>query len=352
MKFGIFDHVERRRDVPLDQQYKERIELLVQADRSGIYGYHVAEHHHSPLSMAPSQTPYLSAIAARTENIRFGPLVYVLPLYHPIRLVEEICMLDNISGGRFQIGIGPGAPPGEELAMWGGDPSEYQERFNESFQILMQGLTRDFVDFQGQFFNIKDLWMELKTKQKPHPPFWYAGNPVNAARYGANFIGAGPNSSIPNTIETYLETLQKQAEENDPSLPHVKEPLYGASKRMFIAETDDEALSRAREAYEVYRANFVKPLPGGKSRRPTAAFDVPGRVGPPSPWDATFDEALQDEAVLVGSPDTAKEYVHRYSEQSKCNYLVTPVQWGDLTHEEATRSLELFATEVIPDFAS
>lgn len=113
MKFGIFDHVEQRRDVPLDRQYSDRIELLMQADRGGIYGYHVAEHHHSPLSMAPCHAPYFAAIAAKTEHIRFGPLVYVLPLYHPVRLLEEICMVDNLSSGRYQIGVGRGAPVGE-----------------------------------------------------------------------------------------------------------------------------------------------------------------------------------------------------------------------------------------------
>ncbi|HCH07738.1 MAG TPA: LLM class flavin-dependent oxidoreductase, partial [Dehalococcoidia bacterium] len=63
MKFGIFDHVERLRNIPLDQQYSERLDLLAQADKGEIYGYHVAEHHHSPLSMIPSQAPYLAAVA-------------------------------------------------------------------------------------------------------------------------------------------------------------------------------------------------------------------------------------------------------------------------------------------------
>ena len=117
MKFGIFDHVERRDDVSLDQQYPDRLELLEQADRGGIYGYHVAEHDHSPLSANPSPGLYLSAVAARTERINFGPLVYVLPMYHPIRLIEEICMVDSLSGGRCQVGIGKAAPIGEEFGM-------------------------------------------------------------------------------------------------------------------------------------------------------------------------------------------------------------------------------------------
>lgn len=348
MKFGIFDHVERRIDVPLDRQFEERLELLAQADRAGIYCYHVAEHHHSPLSTIPSQAPYLAAVAARTKHIRFGPLVYVLPLYNPVRLIEEICMVDNLSGGRYQVGIGKGAPIGEEFAMWGGDPAEVTERFEETFEILVQGLTQDFLTFKGKYFQFNDLWMELKPKQTPHPPFWYAGNPVNAGKYGANFIGYGTIASLPKTIEIYKENWRIQLEENDPGLPHVTDPLYGAIKRIFLADTDEEAMKRARIAYEAYRANFRKPLPGGKWRRPTAAGPRPETER--LPWVADFDEALAGEQVLVGSARTVREYVERYAADSGCNYIVTPVQWGDLTHEEASYSLELFTTEVMASF--
>jgi alkanesulfonate monooxygenase SsuD/methylene tetrahydromethanopterin reductase-like flavin-dependent oxidoreductase (luciferase family) len=349
MKFGIFDHVERLRNIPLDQQYSERLDLLAQADKGEIYGYHVAEHHHSPLSMIPSQAPYLAAVAARTEKLRFGPLVYVLPLYHPVRLVEEICMLDNLSGGRYQIGIGRGAPVGDELSMWGTDPEQTHSLFDETFQILMKGLTQDFLNFKGKHYEFKDLWMEMKPKQTPHPPFWYAGNPVNAAEFGANFIGAGTLASLPSTMARYKEVWERQTETNDPALPHVADPLYGASKRVFIAETDEEAQRRARPAYEVYRDNFVKPLPGGKSRRPTDMV-VGANPNRQFPWDATFEEAVGQEQVLVGSPRTIKEYIASYVEESGCNYFVGSFQWGDVTHEEASRSLQLFTLEVMPDF--
>ncbi|GIT69714.1 MAG: hypothetical protein Ct9H300mP27_08180 [Chloroflexota bacterium] len=95
-------------------------------------------------------------------------------------MIEEICMVDNLSNGRFQIGIGRGTGGGQEFAMWGGNPEENDRRFEETFQILMKGLTNDFLSFEGQHFTLRDLWMELKPKQKPHPPFWYAGNPVHA----------------------------------------------------------------------------------------------------------------------------------------------------------------------------
>ena len=346
MKFGIFDHVERLEDVSLDRQYADRLELIVQADKGGIYGYHVAEHHHSPLSATPSQGIYLSAVAARTERINFGPLVYVLPMYHPIRLIEEICMLDNLSGGRYQIGIGKGAPIGEEFAMWGGDPAEVTGRFEETFEILKQGLTQEFINFSGKYYQFKDLWMELKPKQKPHPPFWYAGNPATAGRYGANFINFGTIESLPATVETFKENYQKYVDENGSDALQPTEPLYGGTKRIYLADTDEEAMRRARSAYEVYRANFRKPTPGGAWRRPET-FGPIHHVGA-YPWDPDFDQAIAGEQLIVGSPATVKEFVERYTAQSNCNYLVSSVQWGDLSHDEASYSLGLFMSEVMP----
>ena len=108
MEFGIFDHLDRS-GLPLKEYYEARLKLIETYDRSGFYAYHVAEHHSTPLGMAPSPSVFLSAIAQRTRRLRFGPLVYALPLHHPLRLVEEICMLDHLSGGRLEIGFGRGS---------------------------------------------------------------------------------------------------------------------------------------------------------------------------------------------------------------------------------------------------
>jgi alkanesulfonate monooxygenase SsuD/methylene tetrahydromethanopterin reductase-like flavin-dependent oxidoreductase (luciferase family) len=346
MKFGIFDHLERRRDVPLDQQYRDRLDFVAQAEQSGFHCYHVAEHHHSPLCLAPNQAVYLAAVAQRTKRLLFGPLVYVLPLHHPVRLLEEIAMVDNLSDGRFQIGIGRGTGGGQELAMWGGNPEENDERFDETFKILIQGMTHDFLSFEGKYHQLRDLWMELKPKQLPHPPFWYAGNPVRAGEYGANFICSSPIDKLPEMMARYLSSWEQQQKRQDPMWPHVADPLYGGSLHLFLAETDATAEQRARVAYRVYGGNFEKPVPRGAAAQPRPA-------GPRTifnPGVADFDTVRQWERLVVGSPQTVREYVERYVADSTCNYLVGSFQWGDLTHDEASRSLELFVREVMPHF--
>ena len=110
MKFGVFDHLDRN-GLPLADFYEQRLDFVEQYDRLGFYGYHLAEHHGTPLGMASSPSVFLSAVAQRTKRLRFGPMVYLLPLYHPIRLAEEIAMLDQLGRGRLDVGVGRGRSP-------------------------------------------------------------------------------------------------------------------------------------------------------------------------------------------------------------------------------------------------
>src|ERR1700752_3511195 len=110
MHFGVFDHLDRDGS-PLAAFYEDRLKLIELYDQLGFYAYHLAEHHATPLGMATSPMIFLSAIAQRTRQLRFGPLVLALPLYHPLRVAEEICMLDQLSNGRLEMGFGRGSSP-------------------------------------------------------------------------------------------------------------------------------------------------------------------------------------------------------------------------------------------------
>src|ERR1700680_1475461 len=131
MRFGVFDHLDRD-DQSLGDYYRARLQIIEAYDRAGFYAYHVAEHHSTPLGMAPSPSVFLAALAQRTRRLRFGPLVYPLPLYHPLRAMEEICMLDHLSGGRLDVGIGRGASP-YELEYYGVDPAQASAIYKEAY---------------------------------------------------------------------------------------------------------------------------------------------------------------------------------------------------------------------------
>src|SRR6201990_3593479 len=112
MKFGLFDHVEDAQR-PLATLFDERLTFAQAAADAGTYFLHVAEHPATPLNMTPVPGVWLGAVARATKRMRLGPLVYLLPLYSPLRLIEEICMLDHLSHGRLEVGVGRGVSPFE-----------------------------------------------------------------------------------------------------------------------------------------------------------------------------------------------------------------------------------------------
>jgi alkanesulfonate monooxygenase SsuD/methylene tetrahydromethanopterin reductase-like flavin-dependent oxidoreductase (luciferase family) len=108
MDFGNFDHLYRN-DLPLGEFYEQRLRMIEAYDAAGFYSYHLAEHHFTPLGMAPSPSVFLASIAQRTKRLRFGSRVYALPMHHPLSVFEEICMLDHLSNGRLDVGFGRGS---------------------------------------------------------------------------------------------------------------------------------------------------------------------------------------------------------------------------------------------------
>src|SRR6476659_7076759 len=170
MEFGIFDHLDRSPS-SLADYYEERLAIVELFDRAGFHAYHLAEHHATPLGMAPSPSVFLAAVAQRTRRLRFGPLVYTLSLHHPLRVAEEICMLDQMSGGRLELGVGRGVSP-HEVAYYGVDPAKAQAMYIEALQIIIASLGSKSLTFEGEHYNFRDVPIELEPVQRPHPPLW------------------------------------------------------------------------------------------------------------------------------------------------------------------------------------
>src|SRR5919197_6731860 len=258
--FGLFDWVDRGK-APLHQLYEERLQLLETADAAGFFGYHLAEHHATPLGMAPSPALFLTAAAQRTRRIRLGPLVYLLPLYNPLRLIEEICMLDHLSGGRLELGVGRGVSP-YEVGYFGVDAASNRAVFEEALAVVVAGLTHDRLTFTGQHYRFHDVPMELSPWQRPYPPLWYptsnAESVPYAARHGYNFVGVGPAGPVGDQVKTYWQTWKRHR--NDPQRlnGHVAEPRVGIMRQIVVADTDDEALAAARSAHATWYRSITK----------------------------------------------------------------------------------------------
>jgi alkanesulfonate monooxygenase SsuD/methylene tetrahydromethanopterin reductase-like flavin-dependent oxidoreductase (luciferase family) len=337
LQFGWWDHFEQRSDMPLWQQYDERIELIRHAEELGFYGYHIAEHHFTTLDMAPSPIVFLAAVARRTTKIRLGTMVLCLPLYHPTRLVQEICMMDQLSHGRFMPGVGRGIRDVEH-EWFGSDVHQTRDAYDEVLSIVLQGLRIGRITHHGERFQYDDVPVHFEMVQKPYPRFWYAGNLQRAAEQGMNGLGRTTREMV----EQYWQIWEAGRARKDPRFLG-EDPLVGSTRHIVVADTDAEALSLARRAFVAYAEHFHATevrIEGGVP--PSAALPQPGGVN--------VEAMIEAGHVLAGSAAAVRDKLRRLvaAVGPKHNYLCAAFQWGDLTTEEARRSLNLFAAEVRP----
>jgi len=344
MKFGIFDHLDRN-NLPLQPFYEERLQLVEAYDRGGFYSYHTAEHHATPLGLAASPSVFLAAVAERTERLRFGPLVYTLPLHHPLRLVEEICMLDQLSRGRLDLGVGRGISP-IETAYFGVEPEHRQKMFLEGLQILQQALTQRTLTFRGQFYDYSDVPMELEPYQKPHPPFWSgAGSPdggAAAGRAGFNLVANALTSQVRGITDSYRAAFAAghpgpSSQVTPLSMP-LSTPLLGLARFVIMGETDEEALTIARRAYPLWHRHFHH------------LFRKHGTVPHMGERPPHFDQIKDGGRGIAGSPATVTRMIKEQMEEAGTNYFVAQFAFGDLTFAEVSRTVELFVRDVMPAF--
>ncbi len=335
MEFGGFDHLDRS-DLPLKDYYDARLDLIEAYDNAGFYAYHLAEHHSTPLGMAPSPSVFLAAVAQRSRRLRFGPLVYALPLYHPVRLIEEICMLDQMSGGRLEIGFGRGASP-IELGLYGGEPAEAQRIYTEALELILRGLTCKTLDFEGEFFSFKNVPMELEPLQKPHPPIWYGvhspESAERAARKGLHIVSLDPAQETRTFADRYRAVWRESGRRSS------EMPMIGLSRFIVIAESDSEALQLARRAYLKWHQSF--------NHLYKARGDHPTHPRPPD-----FDALVEGGLGIAGTPNHVSDSLGSQLTESEANYLVGQFAFGDLSRSEALRSVELFTRHVMPDLKS
>ncbi len=330
MEFGIFDHLDRN-DLPLKEFYEARLKLIEAYERAGFYAYHVAEHHSTPIGMAPSPSVFLSAIAQRTKTLRFGPMVYALPLHHPLRLIEEICMVDQLSGGRLEIGFGRGSS-NTEISFYGQDPAQAQDIYTEARELILRGLTKKKLTFEGKFFSFKDIPMELEPLQKPHPPMWYGVHSVEsaerAAKQGLNMVSLDSAQDTRSYNDRYRQ-VWRELHGDQPT------PKLGLSRFIVIAEHGSEALSAARRAYPIWHRHFyyLYSIRGGK---------------PAHPRPDTFDKMAEIGQAIAGDPDAVTKFLEAQIDESTANYLVGQFAFGDLTLKESLRSVHLFHEHVMP----
>jgi alkanesulfonate monooxygenase SsuD/methylene tetrahydromethanopterin reductase-like flavin-dependent oxidoreductase (luciferase family) len=332
MKFGVFDHMDRGGS-DLGRQFDERLRLIELYERAGFYAYHLAEHHATPLGMAPSPSVFLAAVAQRTKTLRFGPLVYTVNLYHPLRLIDEICMLDQMSGGRLELGIGRGISP-YEVGYYGVDPATGPQRFAEALEVILKGLTEKRLTHEGKYFTFKDVPMEMQPVQRPHPPLWYGANSLESAdrlaEQGLNVVVGMKAEGVGQFANRYRAAWNALGHD-DANLP-----LIGLSRHVVVGDTDKEAQSAAKRAFALWYDALIH------------LWRAHGVGLPRQMIPAEFEPALEGGYIIAGSPSTVRERLKRDNDIAGINYCICRLAFCDLSFEESKRSVELLAQEVMP----
>ncbi|MDB5583856.1 MAG: luciferase [Bradyrhizobium sp.] len=332
MQFGIFDQNDRG-PTPLGEQYENRLKLIEFYDAAGFRSYHMSEHHSTPLNLTPSPSVFLAAAAQRTRRLRLGALVYILPAHHPLRLAEEICMLDHLSGGRLEIGIGRGASP-HEIAYYGVDPVHAPAMYVEAYTIIMQALTQRQVNFKGKHYHFENVPIEMTPAQLPHPPLWYAVPVPEGAAWPAqnriNIVCGGPLPRVREITDRYRAEWAAAENSSDDI------PLLGINRFVIAADTEREAMELGRRAWPVFYASFMK-LWIAHGTQPRYA-----RI----PDD--FDTMVRNGGALAGSPGTIRDRVRTMTAEAGASYFISQFSFGDLSQQEVLHSAGIFAREVLP----
>jgi alkanesulfonate monooxygenase SsuD/methylene tetrahydromethanopterin reductase-like flavin-dependent oxidoreductase (luciferase family) len=345
MKVGLFDHVEHG-GRPLATLFDERIVFARAADDAGIYCLHVAEHHATPLNMVPVPGVYLGAVARATRRMRLGPLVYLLPLYSPLRLIEEICILDHLSYGRLEVGVGRGVSP-FELKYHKIDHEESRDIFIDAFECISAGLVTDRLSHKSARFDYENVPIALRPLQQPHPAFWYgSSNTIGstwAGERGLHFVTLGPMATAKANIAAFKEAFAKRGRAAQPKAEFPGGAAIGVLRHIFIADTDEEARRFAKPAVDAHLAhlNWLRAMHG-----------VTGLVSRLNvPRGADYEACVADGTVISGSPDKVCTEIECQVRELGANYLLTYLFLGTMSLNEALRSLQLFASEVMPRLA-
>jgi alkanesulfonate monooxygenase SsuD/methylene tetrahydromethanopterin reductase-like flavin-dependent oxidoreductase (luciferase family) len=335
LQVGIFDWVEASGRAAAEV-YEHKLELASAADRAGFHGFFVAEHHGTPLSIDGSPGALLSAIFQRTRRLRAGALTFCLPWYHPYRFYSEVCMLDHLSHGRLELGVGRGVSPIESRIFGLHSIDESRERYRQTLDTFFAACASPTMKLASPSGEVQ-AELHVKPYQRPYPPLWFPSSNRESieftARHGYHTAFIGRHSDCKPLFERYRELWEKHR--NDPGRhnAHVAAPFLARTQHLVIADTDAEAQKLGLRAYETWAGHI---------------HHLTRKLGRPDVHKTTpFDEDSVQK-LIAGSPRTVLEKLQEMLRHTGANYLLCIFSFGDLAPEDVMRSFELYAGEVRP----
>jgi alkanesulfonate monooxygenase SsuD/methylene tetrahydromethanopterin reductase-like flavin-dependent oxidoreductase (luciferase family) len=331
--FGAMDHLDLSGQTSIAEHYESRLRLLELYDEFGFYAFHTTEHHCTPLGGGAAPSVFLAAAAQRTKRLRLGTLVYVLPACHPIRLVEEIGMVDQLSNGRLELGFGRGSVP-MELDYLGVDSDQARSIYDEALECVIQGLRDGLIDFQGRHFSIRNAPIFQRPLQKPIPPVWYGVHSIESARTAAengfNIVCNEPAADSGTYISHFKDVCAK-------TRPNEQLPKIGLARTVVVGETTARARTLAERAHAAFQKSFRF-----LHTRHGVMPKLTGR-------EANYEELEIGGRGIAGTPNQVLDFALHEMTTTGANYLVMRLAFGDMTFDEMASSVRLFAMDVAPN---
>jgi alkanesulfonate monooxygenase SsuD/methylene tetrahydromethanopterin reductase-like flavin-dependent oxidoreductase (luciferase family) len=364
LEFALWDGVggySGRGEVMADV-YDEHIRLAKELDEQGWHYYYVIEHQNSPVGRITAPTVYLSAIARETKNIRIGTMMWQLPFYHPMRLAQDVAMLDHLSRGRVDFGTGIGVHE-HEFIRWNVDYYKRAEMAEEVLKLVKMAWTQDEVTYKGKYWTFDEALPQPKPFQKPYPPIWAAGHSDESMRFAArNNYNLAKNLDTDEVCARKFELFRQTWKESNHS---GSMPKIFLMRQVHVAETDEKAHAQARK-YLATREGGAVPVGGGLIEKTRIGWGTHARgMGRDSERAhdkergetikkaaESYEYNLEQGLALVGSPETIIKQLQKGHAQMGYTVFCGNFGIGAMPDEMVRESIRLFGKKVVPAFRS
>lgn len=328
--------------------FREEIEIARIADRSGFDSVWTIEHHFTPYTMVTNPLQYLTYLAGITENVDLGTMVVVLPWHNPVRVAEDVNMLDAFLGEGRQVILGVGRGLGRrEFSGLSIDQNEARGRFDESLQVLKQLLSTGQCDFQGEHFNVKGVRLRPQLSGDLSKNLWCAGgSPESVSVIANNDVNPLiiPTTSLETSLEVAKSYVEQRHQAGHGTSAHTKLALW-----TYVAETEEQARAGAEQYMCEYSDSALRHYEMlGEHLKDLKGYETYGAIS---------DVLRADKSIFVrgfydshpwGTPQQTIARAAELAEAFGTDEIMFVFKYGSMPMDQARRSMELFAREVLP----
>jgi len=345
MDFGLFFLMQRDEQWSEQAVYDSGLEQMLAAEALGYSSVWIAEHHFNDYGLCPAPPVLAAFLAARTRALRLGMGVSLLPLHHPVDLAEQLAVLDVVSGGRLDVGIGRGGTL-QDYQTFRSDRGDSRARVEEGIALIQKSWSGEPFDFAGRFHSAERLHVRPRPVQRPHPPLFIAANSedsvVSAARLGLPTLSSFfvPIEELQHRHQLYRE-LSLAAGRSEAEVEALEAQAWGM--RVVHVAPDREAALRAIEAPFMSYQRRMSVL-----RSDSTGGSVPGSFDRSLLRLRAFSDYLADGWALIGSPGEVREGLQKYVDATGYRRVLLVMALPGLDTTLALRSMRLFAEEIAP----